>query len=139
MPEGFYVVDRFNALSSYHLSLGINYPNASDRKLGKRPLGGDIFVHGDCVTIGCIPLEDDPIERVYVTALDSYVTYGNPVHVHIFPTRLDEPGRKRLRASAVSADKIAFWANLSLGYAAFEKEKKLPRVSVGRDGQYVFR
>lgn len=32
VPEGFYHIDRFNPASSYYLSLGINYPNASDKK-----------------------------------------------------------------------------------------------------------
>ena len=61
VPEGFYEMSRFNPWSSYHLSLGVSYPNASDRKKGHRPLGGDILLHGDCVTIGCIPIEDGPI------------------------------------------------------------------------------
>jgi murein L,D-transpeptidase YafK len=32
VPEGFYHIDRFNPASFYHLSLGINYPNAADQK-----------------------------------------------------------------------------------------------------------
>ncbi|MFQ5335778.1 MAG: murein L,D-transpeptidase family protein, partial [Flavobacteriales bacterium] len=43
VPEGFYYINRFNPVSSFHLSLGINYPNASDRTLGKSHPGGDIF------------------------------------------------------------------------------------------------
>ena len=48
VPEGFYEIDRFNPESSYHLSLGLNYPNASDR-LRSDPAAArclDIFVHG---------------------------------------------------------------------------------------------
>ncbi len=33
VPEGFYYINEFNPKSTYHLSLGINYPNASDRVL----------------------------------------------------------------------------------------------------------
>ena len=33
VPEGWYYVDRFNPFSSYHLSLGLNYPNGADRVL----------------------------------------------------------------------------------------------------------
>src|SRR6056297_1334241 len=48
-PEGTYLIDRRNPNSSFHLSLGISYPNAQDvaeaRALGKSP-GGDIFIHG---------------------------------------------------------------------------------------------
>src|SRR5687767_4805391 len=50
VPEGFYHVDRFNPSSNFHLSLGVSYPNQSDRILGRKgELGGDIFIHGDCV------------------------------------------------------------------------------------------
>ena len=34
VPEGFYAIDRFNPNSSFHLSLGLNYPNAADLALG---------------------------------------------------------------------------------------------------------
>ena len=56
VPEGFYYINEFNPKSSYHLSMGINYPNESDRKLSDsiQP-GGEIFIHGSCVTVGCIP------------------------------------------------------------------------------------
>jgi murein L,D-transpeptidase YafK len=71
VPEGFYRLDRFNPTSNFYLSLGIDYPNAADRKrsAGLDP-GGDIFIHGDCVTIGCLPIEDD-IRELYVIALDA--------------------------------------------------------------------
>lgn len=32
VPEGFYYIDRFNPTSNYYLSLGLNYPNLSDKK-----------------------------------------------------------------------------------------------------------
>ena len=35
VPEGFYEIDRFNPKSWFHLSLGLNYPNAADRALGE--------------------------------------------------------------------------------------------------------
>ena len=51
IPEGFYHIDRFNPNSKFYLSLGLNYPNKSDRILGvKGSLGSDIFIHGSCVT-----------------------------------------------------------------------------------------
>ena len=33
VPEGFYCINEFNPKSNYHFSLGLNYPNASDRIL----------------------------------------------------------------------------------------------------------
>ncbi|MEL7469804.1 MAG: L,D-transpeptidase family protein [Pseudomonadota bacterium] len=48
-PEGQYRIDRRNAQSSFHLSLGIDYPRpdqrAAARAEGRNP-GGDIFIHG---------------------------------------------------------------------------------------------
>ena len=51
IPEGFYHINIFNPSSSFYLSLGINYPNSSDRILSEYTnLGGEIFIHGSCVT-----------------------------------------------------------------------------------------
>jgi len=42
----------------------VSYPNAADRVLGFRQNpGGDIFLHGNCVTIGCIPITDEGIRK----------------------------------------------------------------------------
>jgi len=55
IPEGVYHVNHFNPLSNFFLSLGINYPNSSDKLFAdKEHPGGSIYVHGNCVTIGCI-------------------------------------------------------------------------------------
>lgn len=69
IPEGLYKLEYLNPNSSYHLSMKINYPNAFDRKSaehdGRTNLGGDIFIHGKSVTIGCIPIGDDNIEELF--------------------------------------------------------------------------
>ncbi len=131
VPEGFYQVVRFNPWSNYHLSFGLDYPNASDRLLGHRPsLGGDIYIHGSCVTIGCIPIEDGPIEQLYLMALDA-ARAGRTVHVHIFPRRLDDAGMAAL-ATLAGEDQalVAFWRNLRPGYLFFEEKREIPRISV---------
>ncbi len=65
VPEGFYELDWFNPQSNFFLSLHISYPNASDRILGSHQNpGGDIFLHGNCASIGCIPITDDGITGV---------------------------------------------------------------------------
>lgn len=76
-PEGTYYIDRRNPGSTYHLSLGISYPNDQDlaeaKALGKPP-GGDIFIHGRARknkgrgadwTAGCIAVKDREIEEIY--------------------------------------------------------------------------
>lgn len=88
-PEGTYYVDRRNPNSSYHLSLGINYPNDTDRESAKEAgvnPGGDIFIHGGPRaasekgrrdwTAGCIAVKDKEIEDIYAMVRD-----GTPIHI----------------------------------------------------------
>jgi murein L,D-transpeptidase YafK len=56
VPEGFYFIDDFNPKSDFYLSLLLNYPNYSDLVKGnKAKPGGDIYIHGGCLTVGCLP------------------------------------------------------------------------------------
>jgi len=72
VPEGFYRVTRFNPTSSFHLALGVDYPNASRIASSARSLSAaDIFIHGACATIGCVPLTDEVIEELYLIAWDT--------------------------------------------------------------------
>ncbi len=70
IPEGIYKIGYLNPNSSYHLSAKINYPNSFDKEkakeMGRSKLGGDIFIHGRSVTIGCIPLGDRAIEELFI-------------------------------------------------------------------------
>lgn len=108
-PEGFYRVTHLNAHSRFHLSMGINYPNAEDRaRLGRESpagtdLGDDIFIHGDCVSAGCVALGDKGIERLY-TRVEVELRAGHAVPVIIVPER-DPIAMERL-AGAVRADSL---------------------------------
>lgn len=74
VPEGLYNVSFLNPNSRFHLSLRVNYPNTFDQAMGKidrrNNLGGDIMIHGNAVSIGCIAIGDEPIEDVFVLAAD---------------------------------------------------------------------
>lgn len=122
VPEGFYRIEAFNPVSNYHLSLKVNYPNTSDVKLGKKPLGGDIMIHGNCVTIGCIPIEDDPIEELYVLCVEAKTGKSN-LPLDIFPCRFTPENEKMLRGS-YGSDKLKFWEGLKEVYASFERSKR---------------
>ena len=80
-PEGVFRVDRRNAASRFHLSLGLDYPRRQDRAraraAGVDP-GGDIFIHGQPNgrvasgyrikgdwTDGCIAVSDAEIEDLF--------------------------------------------------------------------------
>ncbi|MCP4285839.1 MAG: L,D-transpeptidase family protein [Gammaproteobacteria bacterium] len=70
VPEGIYSISRLNPNSSFHLSLKVDYPNAYDRKMakndGRRQLGGDIFIHGNQVSRGCLAIGDNAIEELFI-------------------------------------------------------------------------
>ena len=86
VPEGFYVVRDFLKYSSYHLSLKINYPNASDKILKTySDAGGDICIHGACGSIGCVAITDDLIKEVYWLAVLARSNGQTDIPVHIFP------------------------------------------------------
>ena len=88
VPEGLYNVTWLHPNSSYHLSMKLNYPNATDRRHaraeGRTRLGGDIFIHGKAVSIGCLAVGDEAIEELFVLAADS----GRNVDVVIAPADL---------------------------------------------------
>lgn len=87
-PEGRYYIDRRNPNSSFYLSIGISYPNATDRAFaaanGRSP-GGEIFIHGtprpfrnrDDWTAGCIAVSNSAMRQIYAmvqngTVIDIY-------------------------------------------------------------------
>ena len=137
IPEGIYSINHFNPLSSFYLSLGINYPNASDQILSdpKTP-GSSIYIHGNCVTIGCIPLTDDKIKELYVLAVEARNNGQEKIPVHIFPTRLSVSELNELKAT-FPIKTITFWDNLRLVYDDFEKSKAIRPVRVTRSGEYA--
>ncbi len=70
IPEGIYRLTMLNPFSSMHLSMMINYPNHFDRvqaiKDGRSRLGGDIFVHGKSMSVGCLAIGDKAIEQLFL-------------------------------------------------------------------------
>lgn len=140
IPEGFYYVNEFRPNSTYHLALGLNYPNISDEILSdsKKP-GGDIYIHGDCVTIGCLPLTDSLIEEVYFLAFQMKERGQDFIPVHVFPMRYDSK-----KAMAQFANKTKnkleaqeFSMKLRDAYEYFEDTRQLPVIMVNPKGNYV--
>ncbi len=139
VPEGFYRIDRFNPESRFHLSLGIDYPNSSDRILSdRRNPGGDIFIHGKDVTIGCLPLGDEAIEELYLLALDTRERGQRSIAVHIFPARMAGEEWARFRLGQ-SRELCSFWEQLQPVFDAFERTRRVPEIVVDRGGRYAIR
>lgn len=68
VPEGFYRLTTLNPNSAYHLSVRVDYPNGEDvahARVPRREMGGDIYVHGNSVSIGCLAIGDAAIEKVF--------------------------------------------------------------------------
>ena len=138
VPEGFYHIDRFNPTSSFYLSLGLNYPNQSDKiKSDIEHPGGDIFIHGSCVTIGCLPMTDDKIKEIYLYAIHARNNGQLKIPVYVFPFRMTEENIKKYKAEYNDDGALLdFWKNLKPGYERFEKEHKALRVTVTNNGDY---
>lgn len=140
VPEGFYHINEFNPRSTYHLSLGLNYPNASDKYLSDaiQP-GGDIYIHGSCVTTGCIPITDTQIEELYVLAAHAKDQGQDFIPVHIFPVRFNVKKSTDYlnRYVADFSDYAPLAKSMKEVFYYFEKYKKLPVILVNNRGQYV--
>ena len=138
VPEGFYYIDRFNPASSYYLSLGINYPNEADRKKSNaKKLGGDIFIHGANVTIGCMPMTDDKIKEIYLYAIYAKDNGQSKIPVYIFPFKMTDDNfnyYKKIYESSL----IDFWKNIKEGYDIFQNTKKEITIKIDNNGNYIF-
>lgn len=135
VPEGFYEISWFNPMSDYHLGLKVNYPNKSDRikAKGNRP-GGDIMIHGNCVTIGCIPIENEFIEELYIACVEAK-SNNHPVTLEMYPCKFTNENWTILNKSE-DKEKIKFWGTLKTAYNYFESNKYLPKIKVSKEGDY---
>ncbi|GAA4327906.1 hypothetical protein GCM10023149_31640 [Mucilaginibacter gynuensis] len=140
VPEGFYYIDRFNPTSAYHLSLGLNFPNAADKiKCGSAKPGGDIFIHGKCLTIGCMPMTDDYIKEIYILAIQARQNGQLKIPVYIFPFKFDGVSAQgSMNTYATNKPMLSFWNNLKTGYTKFNTNHQELKYAVNTAGDYVF-
>jgi len=140
VPEGFYYINEFNPNSKYHLALGLNYPNTSDRILSDsiHP-GGDIYIHGSCVSTGCIAISDLPIEEVYILASLAKTNGQDFIPVHVFPVKYDVQKSLDYLTESISGNQIIhkFILSLKSAFDYFEEKKQLPVILVNKKGDYV--
>jgi murein L,D-transpeptidase YafK len=138
VPEGIYYIDRYNPYSAFHLSLGINYPNASDRILGnKSNLGGDIFLHGNCVSLGCIAITDEKIKELYLLNVWAKNSGQNRVPVHIYPISMTNENYNSLAGLDIFEQNKLLWQNLKNIYNAFHNSLEIPNTTINQKGEYV--
>lgn len=141
VPEGFYYINQFKPNSSYHLALGLNYPNASDCFLSDslQP-GSDIYVHGSCVTVGCIPINDDQIEELYLLASIVHGEGQDFIPIHVFPVSFKN--KKSVEALnkylELHPDYQPLLNKMKYAYYYFNQKKKLPITMIDKNGNYLF-
>lgn len=137
VPEGLYNINIFNPTSNFHLSLGINYPNKSDRILSSsNNLGGDIYIHGDCVTIGCLPMTDDIIKEIYVLMS---VTKNNNISnlpIYLFPFKFSKLTEYIFYKEY--PEHVDLWNNLKEEYIYFKNNLRIRKYNIDSSGKYVF-
>lgn len=140
IPEGFYYINEFNPRSAYHLSLGLNYPNASDRILSDslRP-GNAIYIHGSCVSVGCVAVNDSDIEEIYLLAGNAKAAGQEFIPVHIFPIRYNQKKSVEYLTNAVRFSPYLqqFSNQIKKAYDEFEETHQVPLIMIDRKGEYV--
>ena len=69
VPEGVYHISALNPFSKYDVSMRIDYPNDFDLQRayndGRHQLGGDIYIHGGRLSIGCIAVGNRVAEELF--------------------------------------------------------------------------
>ena len=138
VPEGFYHISDLNPYSRYYLSMQINYPNASDSIRGVRGhLGNLIFIHGECLSSGCIAITNDRIKELFVYCIEAYNSGQEKIEMTIFPARLDNSTYSGLTSRySKNKDKISLWADLKRSYDLFNQTKVPPTVKFLKNGTH---
>ncbi|MBV9986291.1 MAG: hypothetical protein JO301_01320 [Chitinophagaceae bacterium] len=139
VPEGFYYINEFKPNSTYQMALGLNYPNASDLMLSDslKP-GNDIYIHGSCVTVGCIPIRDN-IEELFLLASYAHEQGQDFIPVHIFPIRYNVEKSKEFLSKSTKddAEYQKFSGRLKEVFDYFEQNRKIPLITVNKKGEYI--
>jgi L,D-peptidoglycan transpeptidase YkuD (ErfK/YbiS/YcfS/YnhG family) len=100
VPEGIYRIAGLNPNSHFHLSMKLNYPNEFDlfhawREERSDP-GSDIFIHGKANSLGCLAMDDETIEELFVLAAhagaENVKVVIAPHDPRIFPLKADIEG-----------------------------------------------
>jgi len=138
VPEGCYFINHLNPNSNFLLSLGINYPNASDRiHSDKNHPGNAIYIHGNCVSLGCLPLTDPIIQELYLICLENQLNFDTKIPVYIFPIRFNSFEYVQLKIEPILNPKlIQFWQTLEPIYNYFLKQSQLPNLILNKEGYY---
>lgn len=139
VPEGFYYISEFKPNSEFYLSMKLNYPNESDRILSdKTNPGGEIYIHGSCVSVGCIPLQNHQVEELYLLASGAKINGQKYIPVHVFPFRFNNRKAMEYYSNYSKGDYNSqrFTVALKEIHDYFESTKRLPLIGINTNGEY---
>ena len=127
VPEGLYRIESLNPNSSFHLSLRVSYPNAFDREQAKAErrtkLGGDIMIHGNAVSIGCIAVGDPAAEDLFVLAAETGLR-----NIHVILTPVDFRDGKSVPSDASTPQWVGrLYESIKAELSAYDTKKKVQR------------
>ena len=96
------------------------------------------MIHGNCVSIGCIPITDTYIKELYLLAVEARNRGEQTIPISIFPAKMDAQGMAFLtKEYADNTALLSFWKNLKTGYDYFELHKQNPKITIDKAGKYV--
>ena len=116
----------------------INYPNGSDSIRGvRRHLGSQIFIHGSCISSGCLAITNERIKELFVYCIEAYNSGQEEIGITIFPSRLDNVTYTGLTSDYRKyTDCINLWADLKKSWDLFEKHRTPQTIKFLPDGTH---
>jgi murein L,D-transpeptidase YafK len=143
-PEGIYTLAFYPSFrwSDFYLAFKVCYPNEADerRRLfwgieGKA--GGDINLHGCCISIGCIPVGNPAIEELFFLIRANQKT-GLDIPIHIFPFKFQTEEGQRLLQEYQRKNKsyFDFWQGLQEINEDFLLNRRIPKIKVDLESGY---
>jgi murein L,D-transpeptidase YafK len=140
VPEGLYYLERFNPNSNYRLSMKVAYPNESDLVFAdKENPGNEIYVHGGCASVGCLPMTDSLIDEIYWVSVmaQSYQGLKAKIPIDIFPCHFTPKNWTYLKTNyGHKPALLTFWKNMEEAYVFFRDKRIAPGYWVDQKGRY---
>lgn len=143
-PEGIYQLEFYPSLrwSDFYLAFRINYPNQHDLTRRqywqiKEKSGGDINIHGSCVSIGCIPIGNPDIIELFLLIRENQ-KQGNSVNMHIYPLMFDQDyAATVIKSSTKNKTQLGdFWQSLRKVYNHISRYQKIPQIFINKTSGY---
>jgi hypothetical protein len=140
-PEGFYKVTDLKPGELVD-AIGLDFPNTYDRKhrrAGVSNLGGNILIHGENVTVGCLAMGNDIKEIYSIVAATKRANPSSEIGVDIYPFPLTDANLAKVPPPppGVSFDFKAFWKKMQPGYLAFQQTHLPPTITYDQNGDYI--